>query len=235
MRTAEQSPIDRNTGDFWLSVPQAVYLEATRDIETAVKLPEDGPTVQVINVMRRLSWVEIPNAPGAGRKEALAAVQNALDPRRGRYGAALRKLEGKLLAGLLVKGRRGLGSPLEVIDPAEFTGLELSDVNAVSRQTGEVVWHDLRISARAQVEILAEETQVEPWDPTVDPLPMLIEWGHSLCDGDFNRLPGRAELLQLHRKRFGQVRGISQHMMRELRRRLASETSKKGGSPRHRR
>jgi hypothetical protein len=226
---------DRNAGDFWLTVPQAVYLEATRDIETAVKLTQNDPKVLVVDVMLRLSRVSIPDDEHVGRREAKEAVLRALNSKRGRYGAALRKLREKLIAGLVVKGRRGPRLPLELIDPAEFTGLELSGVNAGSRTTGEVVWYDLQISAQAQVESLARETQFEPWEGTGDQLAKLLEWAPTTCGGDLDKLPSRDELLRLHRKRFGSRRGISQPIMREVRQQLASERSKQGGLPTHRR
>jgi hypothetical protein len=226
---------DGNAGDFWLTVPQAVYLEATRDIETAVELTQDDPNVLVIDVMRRLSRISIPADAHGDRRAAKAAAVRGLDSTRGRYRAALRKLHEKLVAGLIVKGRRAPGLPLELIDPAEFSGLELSGVNAVSRTTGEAVWHDLRISARAQVDSLAKETQFEPWDETGDPLPKLLDWAPTTCGGDLDKLRSRDELLRLHRKQFGPVRGISQEIMRVVRRQLAPERSKQGGLPTHRR
>ncbi len=235
MPRAEKSQSDGNTGDFWLAVPQAVYLEATRDIETAIRLPDHDPRVLVVNVMRRLGRIDIPGEKDWGRGEAKEAVFRALDSRRGQYDAVLRKLEGKLLAGLAVKGRRELDAPLELIDPAEFTGLKLSGSDAVSRMTGEIVWHDLRISARAQAESLAKEAQFEPWDSTGDPVPRLLEWARTICEGDLDKLPGREELLRLFRKKYGPAPNVSQHMMREVRRLLASQRSKKGGKPTHRR
>ena len=213
---------DRNAGDFWLTVPQAVYLEATRDIETAVKLTQNDPKVLVVDVMLRLSRVSIPDDEHVGRREAKEAVLRALNSKRGRYGAALRKLHGKLIAGLVVKGRRGPGLPLELIDPAEFTGLELSGVNAGSRTTGEV-------------ESLARETQFEPWEGTGDQLAKLLEWAPTTCGGDLDKLLSRDELLRLHRKQFGPIRGISQEIMRKVREQLASKRSKQGGLPTHRR
>jgi len=235
MQKTQTPGSDRNTGDFWLSVPQAVYLEATRDIATAVKLTHDDPAVLIVDVMRRVGRIDIPGDEGAGRREAKEVALRALGPTRGRYDAALRKLADKLIGGLPIKGRREPGLPLELIDPAEFTGLELSGVNAVNRTTGEVVWYDLRISARAQVKILARESAFEPWESTGDPLPELLEWAASTCAGNLNKLPGREELLRRFRKKYGPVRGIGPHIMREVRRQLASKTSKQGGAPTHHR
>jgi hypothetical protein len=235
MRQAGKSQSDRNTGDFWLAVPQAVYLEATRDIETTVKLTHDKPKVLEMDAMLRLGRIDIPGAEDLSRTEAKEAIRRALDSKRGRYDAALHKLHDKLIGGLAVKGRRAPGLPLELMDPAEFMGLELSGVDAISRITGEVVWYDLRISARAQVESLARESRFEPWEVTGDPLPKLLEWARSICGENFDKLPGREELLRCFRKRFGPVRGISQQMMRKVRERLASEKSKQGGAPTHRR
>lgn len=235
MKPAAESSRETNAGDFWLTVPQAVYLEATRDIETAVRLPERDANALVVNVMRRLSRVEIPDNKNWCRAEARDAAINALRPRRGRYNAFLGKLHGKLVAGLAVKGRREPDAPLEPIDPAEFTGLELAGVDAISRTTGEVVWHDLRISARAQVEILVRERQFEPWDRAGDQLPKLLAWAPTTCGGNLDELPGRDELLRLHRKQFGPVRGVNQHLMREVRNHLAPEQSRRGGVPTHRR
>ena len=221
--------------ELWLAVPQAVYLEATHDIETAAKLPDHNPEVLVVNVMRRLSRIDITGNKDWSRREAREALLRELESKRGRYNEILRKLQSKLLTGLPVKGRRQPRSSLELIDPAEFTSLELAGVNAVSPTTGEIVWYDLRISARTQREFLTRETQFEPWDSTGDPLPKLLEWAPTTCGGDPEKLPGREDLLRLHRGKYGPVPNVSQHLMREVRRRLASKTSKKGGTPTHRR
>jgi hypothetical protein len=225
---------DKHTYDFWLTVPQSVYLEATRDIETAVELTQNDPKVLVVDVMRRLGQIAIPGDGHVGRRKAKEIALRALASKRGRYGTVLRELQCKLIDGLAVKGRRESRSPLELIDPAEFTGIELSGVNGVSRTTGEIVWHDLRISARAQVEILARESAFEPWESTGDPLPKILKWARSISGENLEMLPGREELLRCFRKRFGPIRGISQQIMRKVREQLASETSKRGGSPTHR-
>jgi hypothetical protein len=235
MRQTDKAQSEWNIGDFWLSVPQAVYLEATRDIETAIKLSAEEPGVLVTNVTLRLGRIDIPDATDLHPREAKEAALRALTSQRGRYDAALHRVQQRLIGGLAAKGRRASGLPLEMIDPADFTGLELSGVDAINATTRQAVWHDLRTSARAQVEALARETRFEPWDITGGQLPKLLEWARSIWGKDLDQLPGRDELLRRFRHQFGPVRGTSQAIMREVRQHLASERAKTGGTPTHRR
>jgi hypothetical protein len=226
---------DASIEQFWLNVPQAVYLEATHDIEGAKKIAHENPKVLMLKAALRLGWVYVPDRDDLGPKAAKELALRELGSERGRYEALLARLHDKLIGGLPVKGRRQTGLPLELVDPAEFTGLRLYLTDAVNPTTGETVWFDLRISAQAQLEGLAKEHQYEPWDSGGDPLPRLVAWALSLCDGDASKLPGRDELLQLFRLKHGPIRGVSQRTMREVRRRLVPEPAKKGGSLMHRR
>jgi hypothetical protein len=218
----------------WLNIPQAVYLEATGDFSGALKITGDDPQISVLKVTRLLGWVYIPAASDSDLEAAKAQALEELTKRDG-YQIFLAKLRQKLIGGLPDQARRGPRFPLEVIDPAEFIDLELSGFDAVDPRTRVPVWRNLRIDAKAHLAMLAEEVRFEPWEVKGDPLPRLCAWALSVCGGDPSKLPGRRELLRLFRRRFGRVRGISEHTMREVRRRLVPGSAKKGGSPMHRR
>jgi hypothetical protein len=73
------------------------------------------------------------------------------------------------------------------------------------------------------------------WDCTGDPMPELIVWAQSRWGEDIQKLPSRLDLLLIFRGEFGRVLGINEKTMREVRRRLASQKARRGGTPTHRR
>jgi hypothetical protein len=227
-------PSNAITEQSWLNVPQAVYLEATGDVPGALKIIGDDAQHTVLKVIHLLGRIYIPTPAGCDLEAAKAQALEELTKQDG-YQILLAKLRQKLIGGLPARARRGPWFPLEPIDPAEFIDLEFSGFDAVAPRTGVPVWRNLRIDAKAHLAMLAEEVRFEPWEVDGDPLPRLCEWAPSICGDEPSKLPGRRELLRLFRERFGRVRGISEHTMREVRRRLVPESAKKGGSPVHRR
>src|SRR5260221_8207410 len=99
--------LDKKAEDLWFTPPQAIYLEATRDFETALTLTHHDPQVLTVDVMRRLAQVNIPATKALARHEAREAVLKALASKRGKYHEAVRGLQDKLVRGLAAKGRRG--------------------------------------------------------------------------------------------------------------------------------
>jgi hypothetical protein len=66
-------------------------------------------------------------------------------------------------------------------------------------------------------------------------VPKLIDWARSKWGDGAQTLPSRYELLREFREQFGQVLGVNEKVMREVRRRLASSEARRGGAPGHRR
>jgi hypothetical protein len=246
----------------WLSVPQAVVLEATRDIKLALDLTEDDPVLLVIKANQRIALrTVIPleeDADNEQRRDAFRRLREERTALHGdhRYLKAQQRLYRLLLAGVGTKASRTPGGPCECVDVVEFTRVELRGVDAIDNRTETVMLYDLRINGFALMEHFWGRStsspnsdlpqkrrqvhehcshEVERWDCTGDPVPELIFWAQSRWGEDIQKLPSRGDLLLTFRGEFGRVLGINEKTMREVRRRLASQKARCGGAPTHRR
>jgi hypothetical protein len=143
--------------DMWLSVPKATFLLLTGDLAKVRQFTQAESALLVCRVARALpsKAVVVPLDPAATEAQRIEAWQTA---RKGLAAGAGRPDSYSLGLSILVetlstgraraKGSRTPDGPIELIDPAEFTRFRLRGVDAVSERTGEIVWHDLRISAQ---------------------------------------------------------------------------------------
>lgn len=233
--------------DVWLNIPQAVVLEATRDLQRAQDLKENDPRLLVVKATLLLApRVFVPVAADATDSEVRLAreqvgkmVASRTGP-GGSYQSTLSRVHTRLIEGVTAKGSRAWNLPLEIVDPAEFARLELYGIDAIDLRTRGTVWYDLLLSGRelikaCTVEPVKGETfcDTRPWNCAGDPHPKLVQWARAKWGDTMKRLPGRDMLLQMHRQEFGRVPGISERAMRDLRRVLASEKARRGGAPTH--
>jgi hypothetical protein len=245
--------------DPWLNVPQAVVLEATRDIELVLDLTAETPALLQIKASWRLARRAVippeanphPQQWGDTRKifdEAKATL-------RPDYLEAQQQVNRRLAAGVRTKARRTLGGPYESVDPIEYVGTELQGVDAIDKRTRTVALFDILIDVFDYVEHLTgkpirltstvsspapdrigeHSSGVGKWECTGDPVPKLVDWVRLRWGEDLQKLPDRAELLRLFREQFGRVFGINEKTMREVRRQLASPEARRGGARMHRR
>jgi hypothetical protein len=134
------------------------------------------------------------------------------------------------------------------VDLVEFTRVELRGVDAIDKRTTAVMLYDLRINGFDLNELSDADSpqklhqmhepssqERKKWGCTGDPMPELIRWAQSKWGDDPEKLPNRAQLLQVFREQVGPIRGINEHTMREVRRQLAPERARRGGAPMHRR
>jgi hypothetical protein len=139
--------------EIWLNIPQAVVLEATGDLERARSLEGHDPLLLVIGAAYLLPPLAIASLPpGAGKAETLYTFRKLLGDMGSRtaggcYDNALRRVRGKLINGVTTKGSRAPNLPVEVVDNAEFTRLDLRGIDVVDPRTGKTVWCGLLISA----------------------------------------------------------------------------------------
>jgi hypothetical protein len=247
---------------LWLTVPQAVVLEATHDVDLVMRLTEDDPDLLVITANRLTALpLVIPleddsdeNARFEARRQFSAAKEALADTSR--YLQAQQRVHHRRIEGVTAQASRIPGGPYEAVDSVEFTSVELIGVDAVSKRTGSVSLYDLRIDLVEYVENLigkpieagigslssesAEHREgssvaAEKWAHTGNPVPKLIGWARSEWGDDPEQLPNRAQLLKIFREQFGRVLGVNEHTMREVRRQLAPERARRGGAPTHRR
>lgn len=233
--------------DVWLNIPQAVVLEATRDLQKAQALKDNDPCLLVMKATLLLApRVFVPVAANAtdgevrlAREQVREMVASRTGP-GGSYESTLSRVRSRLVDGVTAKGSRARNLPLEIVDPAEFARLELYGVDAIDPRTRGPVWYDLLMSGRELIKACIAEpvkgktfSDARPWDCAGDPHPKLVQWARSRWGDTTRRLPGRDELLQMHRQEFGRVPGISEKAMRDLRRALASEKARRGGAPTH--
>jgi hypothetical protein len=246
----------------WLSVPQAVVLVATRDIELALGLTENNAALLVIKANQRMAVRTVlpleANADDEQRRDALTKLREERAVLRddSLYLEAQEQLHRRLLAGVRTKASRTPGGRCESVDVVEFTRVELRGVDAIDKRTGAVMLYDLRINGVDLIETLwgrpissagsdlgqqpgqmheHSSQEVEKWDCAGDPVPKLIDWARSTWSEDTQKLPNRGELLATFRGQFGRVLGVNEKAMREVRRRLASQKARRGGAPLHRR
>jgi hypothetical protein len=243
----------------WLNVPQAVVLEATRDIDLALGLTSETPALLIVKANRIVGHrTVVPLEANAGEEQRHAALQKFEEEKTtilagSRYLDTQQRVLWRLIAGVRSKARRRAGGRFEDVDPVEYIGAELQGLDAIDRRSRNVILFDLLIGASDFVESLTgtrvrlagvhsrpqiqepASPQVEKWECKGDPVPKVVNWALSKWGGDVANLPGRSELLQIFREQFGTVRGVSELTMREVRRRLASAAARRGGAPRHRR
>ena len=130
------------TGDVWLDVPQAVVLEATRDIDRAVGLTAETTALLVIKASSLLAHpTEIPLAEDADEEQRLDALRKIREARTAmaadsHYLEAQQRVHGWLVAGVRTKARRTPGGPYESVDPVEYTATELRGVDAIDKGPG---------------------------------------------------------------------------------------------------
>jgi hypothetical protein len=246
----------------WLNVPQAVVLEATRDIDLALDLTAESAALLLIKASWRVARRPVipPEADADTRQpgDVLRAVHEAKTalPRDSHYLEAQRRVHGRLVEGVKTKARRTPRGPYESLDPVEYIGAELEGMDAIDKKTGTVILFDLLInlidyvetltgqpirpvgaaSSRAPDQMQEQSSQdFQKWECTGDPVPKLIDWARSRWGEGSQALPNRFELLEVFRGQFGRVLGINEKTMREVRRRLASREARRGGAATHRR
>jgi hypothetical protein len=242
---------------IWLNLPQAVVLEATRDIDCVRDLTDDDPTLLLIKASQALGYsTTYPVQQGDVEEEHRYEADKKLDEIKtamrleNRYLLAGQRLQARLIAGVRTKASRTPAGPYESIDPVEYTRAELCGVDAVDTMTKRPVLFGLRIEFFDLVESLTDKSvnrptagiapsqvQEEPprqWTCQGDPLPHLIEWGRSKWGEDLQHLPNRERLLLQFRDEFGLIRGVNEKTMRELRRVLMRKRHG-GGTSFHRR
>ena len=151
-----------NDNGPWLSVPQAVVLVATRDIELALGLTENNAALLVIKANQRIAVrTVIPleaNADDEQRRDALTRLREERAALRddSLYLEAQEQLHRRLLAGVRTKANRTPGGPCESVDVVEFTRVELRGVDAIDKRTGAVMLYDLRINGVDLIENAGE-------------------------------------------------------------------------------
>jgi hypothetical protein len=260
--TSNRAEFKMAINQFWLTVPHAVVLEATRNIELVSKLTEDDPELLVIKANQLIApRMMIPLEADADEERRANAFKNfheqkAILQKDNSYLQAQQRVRKRLLEGVTVQAARMPNGPRETVDPLELTRVELYGVHAVDKGTRAISLYDLRIHGFAFVESLTgkpiaititsspgdllridkDVSQArKKWDCSGDPIPELIEWALSQWGNDLQKLPNRSELLRIFREQYGRVLGINEHTMREVRRQLASKEARRGGAPTHRR
>ena len=248
------------TDELWLNVPQAVVLSATGDLDLALGLVAPDPDLLVFKanaVVARRTVIPVAADPDPKqRAEAFRKLQESKIEEEGRYAELERQVHRYVIAGTRTTASRTPGGPYENINPVEYTRAEFQGVDAVDKRTGKIILFDLRINGGDLVEHLAEDglmptdgassrpygrdrqpvsEKIEKWDSAGDPVPKLIDWARSKWGDGTQALPNRDELLREFREQFGQVLGVNEKVMREVRRRLASSEARRGGAPGHRR
>jgi hypothetical protein len=246
------------TDQFWLTVPQAVVLEETRNIELALGLTDEDPNLLVIKANQLIApCIVIPLAADADEERRLDAFKNLheqkpISQKDTPYLVAQQRVSERLLEGVTTRATRSPDGPWEKVDPLELTRVELCNVHAVDKRTRTVSFYDLRIdgleyiksltgkpiginSASSPGDLLNADKELPQWDCRGDPLPKLIEWAQSTWGNDLRELPSRSKLLEIFRKQYGRVLGVSEKTMREVRRQLATVEARRGGAPTHRR
>jgi hypothetical protein len=129
---------------LWLTVPQAVVLEVTRNLDLALSLTEDDPNLVVIIANRLTARPRvIPLESDSDEDEKLEARRQLHKDKdalkdTSRYTQGQQRVHQRLIAGLTAQASRIPGGPYEVVDPVEFTSVELIGVDAVSKRTGSV-------------------------------------------------------------------------------------------------
>jgi hypothetical protein len=125
--------------EVWFNLPQAVVLEATRDIDLVPPLAsgEASLVLQRANhILAQQASVPLEDdAPKTKRRAAYKRLQQELHANRSesRYLAAERRLWALFARGVTVKAAKEQDGTLEKVDPAEFTRLEPRGFDAFAR------------------------------------------------------------------------------------------------------
>jgi hypothetical protein len=138
--------------DTWLTIPQAVVWEVTGNLLAAINVQDADPNLLLIKAIWRLPPLmsgEVDDIETI-RQKHMAAVGAGTG--ESGYESGSRKLLARLAQGVTAKGSRAPGLPLEVIDPAEFTRLQLRGIDAVDARTRKQVWYSIVINARELLE-----------------------------------------------------------------------------------
>ncbi len=141
--------------ELWLPIPQAVFLLSTGDLRQARGFPDDDPNFLVFLIARALGSNPyfVPLDPIYSNEQLADAWQeirqklaaDALDTEP--YGLGLKTLRQILADGLAkAKGSRSLDGSFELIDPVEFTQVDLAIVHAIHAVTKKIVWYNVRVS-----------------------------------------------------------------------------------------
>ena len=243
----------------WFTLPQAVVLLATRDLDLCLQVTGSDSDLLVVKANRLLGMRGfVPLDPEAGGEEEREALRKLREEKlagkhESRYLTTQKQLPDLLARGISVRGSRNPGGPLKRIDSTEFTRLELRGLDAIDKRTGEAIFYNLRIHAFEFVEKLrqpAEQPGTRSADQppganerpslkdrmsacTGDRLPLVMEW--VLLKYRDKKLPGREQMLKDFRKDFGPLLGVNEKTMREVRRSLVTGKERLGGAPTHRR
>ena len=243
------------TGDVWLDVPQAVVLEATRDIDRAVGLTAETTALLLIKASSLLARrTEIPLAADADEEQRFDALRKIREARTA-MAADSHYLEAACCGGE-DQSEEDARRAIRKRGPRRIHSDRASGSRCDRQRTGTVMLFDLRIDAVNLTEALtgkpiraastasypaADEMQeqssqdFQKWECTGDPVPKLIDWARSRWGEGSQALPNRFELLEVFRGQFGRVLGINEKTMREVRRHLASREARRGGAATHRR
>ena len=154
-----RAPLRGNVlAEIWLNIPQAVVLEATKNLERARGLKEREPQLLLLRAALLLPPLgTVPVKPDASEEDtrlALRTLKEEMDSRTSQrcYDVFSRRVHAKMGNGVTTKGRRGPNLPLKLIDPAEIACFELDGVNAVDPRTGEIICYDVVVGARELIE-----------------------------------------------------------------------------------
>ena len=154
-----------------LNIPQAVVLEATKNLERARGLKEREPQLLLLRAALLLPPLgTVPVKPDASEEDtrlALRTLKEEMDSRTSQrcYDVFSRRVHAKMGNGVTTKGRRGPNLPLKLIDPAEIACFELDGVNAVDPRTGKIIFYDLVVSARELVDDESRDPSSSEFSP----------------------------------------------------------------------
>ena len=109
--------------DPWLNVPQAVVLEATRDIELVPDLTAETAALLQINAIWRLARRPVIPPETNPHLEQWGDTRKIFDEAKATlrpdYLEAQQQVKRRLAAGVRTKARRTPGGPYESVDPVE--------------------------------------------------------------------------------------------------------------------
>ena len=256
---SEPGAVSLSNDGSWLSLPQAVIVEARRDIELARDLTAETPVLLIIKANQRVARGSvIPQDVSLDEEQWSKRLAEAKAKMRAgnEYLEAQQRVHRRLIAGVRTKARRKPSGPYEGVDPVEYISAELQQLDVIDQRTGTVILFDLLINAVDFVENLTgkpisrpmtasshppgqmpggSSQHVDKWECTGDPVPKLIDWARKKWGEGSENLPNRAALLKLFRDQYGPVRGVNEKTMREVRRQLASPAAQRGGARGNRR
>ena len=124
----------------WLNVPQAVVLEATRDIDLALGLTSETPALLIVKANRIVGHrTVVPLEANAGEEQRHAALKKFEEEKTAilagsPYLDTQQRVLWRLIAGVRSKARRRAGGRYEDVDPVEYIGAELQGLDAIDRR-----------------------------------------------------------------------------------------------------